>query len=77
MTVEIIRAKAYALHGMIVIDAKGGVWLTHARSWWSLLSHLWFWAIPGKPAWIQISTRDGKTRIQAKLLAKTHLKLGG
>lgn len=75
--VELIETEAFDKDGLALIDKNGSVWRTHARPWWDLASHIWWWLMPGEKKWVLLRSKTGeRVRIFAKKVAEKHVKIG-
>lgn len=77
MTMNIVEVNDYAMHGLVVVDKRDGVWQTFQKPWWDMTSWL-RWAItPGVKVWLHLKTADGRSvRVRAVRIAHTYVRMG-
>lgn len=73
---EVVGLADFTHDGIVVIDQKDAVWMTHSFEWWDLAARIRWLLTPGKRSWIVLNTKTGKIRVKAVRIARSYMRLG-
>ena len=77
MTVIQIEYQPERLVGTALVAEDGSVWIAVVPRWWDIATRLWWWLTPShRKAWVTLSTKEGKIRAKAVLIALQNVRIG-